>query len=530
MANPWEEYQSTDAAPWEEYAAQQPQKTQGPSPYAVAPSNKVLKALYAPFVGAYRGLQDITDTAAIAATEALGIKGVREETERQRKQFDENYGGIGGATVGRVGGNIAGTLPIGGGIAKGLETVASVAPKVSAAVAPLVQSIRTGGMSTGQPLAAVTTAQGAKQVGTRIAGGAVTGGASAAAVDPDDAAAGAGFGGALGVAGRVAQGVARGPVKPEVVSARKLGYTIPPSQADSSLTARTLEGVSGKIATAQAASTKNQNVTNSLVAKALRLPSDAPITIDDLNLIRADAGKAYKALEDLPPKKGTKANSLTNTPETPDVDPKQMVYDLRVARNDADAYYKAYSRSADPEQLKKAQSAKAQATRLENDLEAYAESMGRKDLLPALREARQTIAKTYTVEKALNPTTGSVDAKVLAKELRKGKPLSGELKQVAEFADRYPKAAQTPESMGSLPGLSALDWTSGASLGTLGAIGSGSPAGLMFAAAPLARPAARKLITSNYMQNKLARAQNPNAPFLVNALRQTIPAAASPDN
>ena len=41
----------------------------GPSPYAAAPSNPILKALYSPVVGAYRGLQDITDVGMIAATD-----------------------------------------------------------------------------------------------------------------------------------------------------------------------------------------------------------------------------------------------------------------------------------------------------------------------------------------------------------------------------------------------------------------------------------------------------------------------------
>jgi uncharacterized protein YoaH (UPF0181 family) len=427
---------------------------------------------------------------------------------------------------GELVGEIVGSLPVGGALAKGVSMI----PGASARVAPLIQSLRSGGMSTGQALAPVATAQGAKQIGTRIAGGAATGAATAAVLDPQDAALGAGIGAALPVVGRAVQGVARGPVKKEVVEARNLGYTIPPSQADSSLSMKMMEGVSGKIATAQAASAKNQNVTNSLVAKSLGLADDRPITLDDLSGIRAEAGKAYQAIENLPVKQGTKADSLTNTPETPDINPKQMVFDLRVARNDADAYYKAYGRSADPEQLKKAKSAKTEATRLEKELEDYAESMGQTELLPALREARQTIAKTYTVEKALNPQTGSVDARALAKELRKNKPLSGELKQVAEFASRYPKAAQTPEQMGSLPGLSALDWTSGASLGTLGAIGSGSPMGLMYAALPLARPAARSFVTSNMAQNSLTKAQNPNAPFLVNALRGSIPAIAGQEN
>jgi hypothetical protein len=72
----------------------------GPSPYAAAPSNPTLKALYSPVAGMYRGLQDITDTAYIAATEALGIKGAREESARQTAQFEQQYGGTAGAEVG----------------------------------------------------------------------------------------------------------------------------------------------------------------------------------------------------------------------------------------------------------------------------------------------------------------------------------------------------------------------------------------------------------------------------------------------
>lgn len=432
---------------------------------------------------------------------------------------------------GELVGEIVGTLPVGGVLAKGVSMI----PGATTRAAPLIQSLRTGGMSTGQALAPVATTQGAKQVGTRVAGGAATGAATAAVLDPEDTALGAGIGAALPVVGRAVQGVARGPVKKEVVEARNLGYTIPPSQADSSLIMKMMEGVSGKIATAQAASAKNQNVTNSLVARSLGLAEDKPITLDDLSAIREEAGKAYEALAGLPKVAPKSANPLSNIKASEGFDPAKSVFELRKARNDADAYYKAHARSADPEALAKAKSFKAKASEIEKDLETYAMSQGANvpgswKMLEDLRNARQAIAKTYTVEKALNPQTGSVDAKVLAKELRKNKPLTGELKQVAEFASRYPKAAQTPEQMGSLPGLSALDWTSGGALGTLGAIGSGSPMGLMYAGLPLARPAARSFITSNMAQNSLARAQNPNAPLLVNALRGSIPAIAGQGN
>jgi hypothetical protein len=83
--------------------------------YPQAPSNPTLRALKAPFAGVYRGVQDITDTGLIAATEAMGIGGARTESQRQKAQFEQEYGGTPGAEVGRVGGQIIGTLLLLGG-------------------------------------------------------------------------------------------------------------------------------------------------------------------------------------------------------------------------------------------------------------------------------------------------------------------------------------------------------------------------------------------------------------------------------
>lgn len=89
--------------------------------------------------------------------------------------------------LGKTAAEIAGTLPIGGVLGKG---VATVAPRL----APLATSLTTGGFRTGmQP--------GLANAATRAAGGAVTGGASALAVNPDDTGTGAAVGAALPTAG-----------------------------------------------------------------------------------------------------------------------------------------------------------------------------------------------------------------------------------------------------------------------------------------------------------------------------------------
>jgi hypothetical protein len=299
---------------------------------------------------------------------------------------------------------------------------------------------------------------------------------------------------------------------------------MPPSQAGGGLIAHALEGLSGKAATAQQASAANQKITNVLAAKALGLPEDVQLSPEVLDSVRSEAGKAYDALAKLPVKPAESADVLMNRIASAEINPKQMVYDLRVARQEADAYYKAYARSADPEQLTKAKQAKANASRIETELEKYAQGMGHEELLPALRDARQQIAKTYTVEKALNPTTGSVDAKVLAKELQKGKPLSGELKQVADFAERFKKAVQTPEQMGSLPGVSPLDFAYAGAGGGYNLFQGDNAAEGALAGLAL-RPAARALLLSKAGQNRLAKAGGVN-PQLINMLR-TLPASAT---
>ena len=165
-----------------------------------------------------------------------------------------------------------------------------------------------------------------------------------------------------------------------------------------------------------------------------------------------------------------------------------MLFRSKLLRNDADKAYRAGDAS-----LGKAN--KEAAKVLENTIENHLANTKQTDLLEKFRDARQLIAKTYTVEKALNQTTGTVDAKKLAAQLQKGKPLSGELKSVAEFGQAFPKAVQTPETMGSLPQFNPLDYFAGLVVG-----GTTGPAG---ATAAFARPALRSVALSQPIQNRL---------------------------
>lgn len=430
---------------------------------------------------------------------------------------------------GKLAAEIGMTLPVGGAVAQLGRAALPASVQAAPWVANALEAIGTSGMRAG-------SATGPANMLTRAAGGAVAGGASAGLVDPSQAGTGAVIGGALPIAAKVAGmagnkvgSVLSGPVQSAdmqaaIGAARANGYVIPPTQAKPTLANRMLEGFSGKITTAQNASAKNQAVTAKLANESLGLAPDVKITPEVLNDVRAQAGQAFEALRNtgtvkadqtydkaldaivakykgaaggFPGLNKPEIENVVTTLRQPLFSSDAAVDAVRVLREKADAAYGAGDKG-----LGKA--IKEASLALEDQLERHLAATGQApDAVQALREARQLIAKTYSVEKALNPTTGAVDARKLAAQLAKGKPLSGGLKDAAEFAGRFPKAAQTVEGMGSLPQTSPLDWAVGGSL-------SAATANPLAMLGVVARPAARAVTLSPLVQNRLVQG-NPNA-------------------
>lgn len=439
---------------------------------------------------------------------------------------DSNY--YGGAKLAT---EVGMTLPVGGVLARG----AAMLPGANKAL-PLIDAIRTGGFSAGG-------ATGAAGVGARAVGGGITGAASAGLVNPEDAGlgavVGAGLPGALqlaGKAGSMVGGVLRGPeqsaeLAAAIRAARDAGYVIPPTQARPSLGNRLIEGLSGKITTAQNASARNQGVTNKLAAEGLGLPGDTKLTPELLTDIRTRAGQAYEAIGStgtvtapfsyaaaldaiaapfkraaggFPNAKPSPVIDLVESLKSPQFDAAAAVAKIKELRTAADDAYRTGNTDI-------GRASKAAAKALEDVIDGHLQGIGSPELLTQFRDARQLIAKTYTVEKALNPTSGSVDARKLAAQLNKGKPLSGDLKTAASFANQFPKAAQAVEGMGSLPQLSPLDWAAGGAMSAATA----SPIGMI---GLLARPAARGAALSAPVQNRLLQRQSRPSPLLFDDL------------
>jgi hypothetical protein len=422
--------------------------------------------------------------------------------------------------TGKIGGEIAGTAGAGGAIA---NTLGRLAPAI--ANAPILQSIASSGMRAGD-------LGGKMGMVTRALGGATAGGVSAGMIDPETAGTGAALGGALppmlsgaGKLGSMAKSLITAPKQTDdmvaaVNAARNQGYVIPPTQANPNLKNRLLEGLSGKITTSQNASAKNQVITNQLAAKSLGLPPETTITPEVLSQVRKLGGDAYsavsntgmitpsqsyiKALDDIaepfnrsmqgfPNAAPSPVLKLVESLKSPQFDAASAVSKIKELRTTADDAFRTGNTDI-------GRASKRAANELENVLEDHLQNIGQPELLNTFREGRKLIAKTYSIEKALNQVSGTVDARKLASQLQKGKPMSDELRSAAEFASRFPKAAQTVEGMGSLPQTSPLDWAAGAGM----ASAMSNPLGMLSVGA---RPAARYAALAPITQNRLIQGQ-----------------------
>lgn len=191
MSKPWEKYQQLQqSGPWEKFkdqptdleadTAQQPQ----PRSQLAALGGALGQGVGNVALGAQNllgmGLEKIGAQQAGKWLQQDAMQG-KQKLQSEIAPYEQAHPLTVGA--GRLGGEFAATLPVGGALGK----VAGYIPGAGG----LAQALRTGG-ATGPNMA------------TRIAGGAMTGGATSALIDQDSAGTGASIGAALPVVGKVA--------------------------------------------------------------------------------------------------------------------------------------------------------------------------------------------------------------------------------------------------------------------------------------------------------------------------------------
>jgi hypothetical protein len=342
---------------------------------------------------------------------------------------------------------------------------------------------------------------------------------------------------ALGGARKLGQAsaglVKGGEVLPAAQEARTAGYVVPPNMAQQkpSLLSQGLSMLGGKVKTQQAASAKNQQVTNAIAAKELGVDATTPLTKQTFEAIRSEAGKAYGAVAQAMPQVSTDltfasgvkqlggratqaakdfpgvfenggVERLVQTLSNTDKFSTQAALDtVRQLRADAGSHLKAFD---DPAKKALGQAQRAAADLLDGLIERRLAQGGNATLMNDYRQARQLIAKSHDVESATNLATGEVSARDLARMADKGRPLTGGLAAIAKMGGAFPKAAQDVATFGGTEGLGIMD----AGVGLLGA-GMGRPEIL---GAMLGRPLARGAILSNPYQNAVLGARNANVP------------------
>jgi hypothetical protein len=309
------------------------------------------------------------------------------------------------------------------------------------------------------------------------------------------------------------------------------GATLPPTQVNPTILNRLLEGFSGKQQTSQVASIKNQEVINTQARKSLGLAPDTPITPQVLQQYRDVKGQAYDALRSNPAYYTDKAfinnidsrlQDLRKLSSTTDVTREINVLNgLKQLRFDGDGLVEQMKRlkfdgeansiSMDPTNKSLGQAQKFAARQLEDLAERNLTKFNQPDVMTNFKQARQDIAKSYTIEKSLNAATGDVSGAKLGQRAAAGKIVPAELQAVSNAAAAFPSAFQNVARVGSVPGISPLD------VGAAG-IAAASASNPALLATVAGRPLVRSAITSAPFQNRMLPNTTPRVPGLLNRI------------
>lgn len=290
-------------------------------------------------------------------------------------------------------------------------------------------------------------------------------------------------------------------------TSRKLGYRVPPSSVGASTTGNAVEGLVARTApTERVASVGNAQVTNKIVRQDLGIRPGQAVTDATFEEMRKDAGKAYKAVKDsgvkiTPDKKFEEALKKVGSSDygvaakeygeemlgneqvkkllqgvNKEVSATAAVEMVKELRRRATKNLKAWD-DLEKQDLGYAQRSAAQA--LEDLIERKLGEAGKGGVAQEWKAARVKIAKSYDAEAAWDGANFS--SKELAKmEAKDSGKLTGGMKQAADFAREFPRAAQDVTKMAQKSGFSQYDLWAG--LGT--AMATGHPEAAAIAAVP----------------------------------------------
>ncbi len=270
-----------------------------------------------------------------------------------------------------------------------------------------------------------------------------------------------------------------------LIEAGKAGYRVPRSTIDPTSKMVNLgERFGGKEAIRQTAEISNQKVSNKLASKALSettigkmmgITDDVPLTPELLDDFSKEAGKVYEAVKNIGVIKPDNAyfqglddisakytRAGKSFPQAAKNEVKDLVESLKVKEFDSASALDMVSilRESAKKAFRTGDSGLGWANRkaadeIEKAIDrALTNANAPQNLIANFRDARKSLAIAHSIEDALNPSTGNIAAPALAQMQKRGVPVSGALKQIADFSrgnrlvSREPTGA--PPSGGSL--------------------------------------------------------------------------------
>jgi hypothetical protein len=412
-------------------------------------------------------------------------------------------------------------LALPGGIQKSLASatpraVAQAAPRTVAAVQNVGTAAAAGGITSGAAQLANTGTINPAQLGNEMAAGAVMA-APVAGV------------GAITTPRQVAPLTQK-----QLIAQRAMqeGATFVPSEVNPTIFNNLLEAFSSKPQTKQLTSVKNAEVGNAAARKFLGVAPDTAITLPVLDAFRSNRGQFYDALRanptyysDVPFVKAisTKLDDLNDLAPTNNVlaeintlkglqqlnfNSKGFVEQMKRLKGDAGT--NLISQDAAARNLGEIQ--RFAVNQMEDLAERNLTNIYKQpDVVKNFKQAREDIAKSYTLQKSLNLVTGDVSLAELGQRAKRGKIVPAELQTLADAAAAFPNSFQNVARIGSAPGPNLTDIAAGA----VGTVSTGSPSAL---GAIFGRPVVRSLITSPRYQRNILPDTTPKTPGLLNRI------------
>jgi len=340
------------------------------------------------------------------------------------------------------------------------------------------------------------------------------------------------------------------PIDDTLRAAMAEGIGVTPSAVNPTIANTAMESIAGKIASAQEQANRNAPIFDAMARRAIGIADDAPLTKEAAQDVRKAAYQAgyepVATVGTVPTDRAFQARmySIANRyqgaarsfPGAISDEVSQIAQLFSVPKFDAGDALQAtqYLRDKATDAFRKGETGLGKASReiakaIEDQIERHLSSsvggaqplhavtrpngqvvyLSGQEMLKGFRDARTLMAKAHTVEDAIVEGGGSINAKKLAARAQAGKPLSGELKVIGDFANNFPRAAQ-PAAQIAGPGVSKLGYYGGAGIATMAGAALGPIGAAAAGGASLAVPyAMREALLSKPMQRSLLRDYGP---------------------